>query len=308
MIHENTEKGASAMDELKYGLLDNKLIHIEDAKKGLACNCLCPHCRGQLIAKKGQKRTKHFAHYRLADCNHGTETALHMMAKDIIAQSKSVFVPYFPKSEYDFSRNGKVITFENAVTERQFSNSLRGDIVLYSGERFLNVEIKVTHGVDVNKAISVFNLGIPTIEIDLSDIKTNFTANIVTEYILSGEQTQLIYSPRCKEIFAKRILGEWKNTISNSNGTHVKDCPLSRKNAYFIDYCRKGGKYECHNCNAHYEYMKIHSVFDEAIFLCYGCVDSVDFSKIDKIIHLEKEEKHIRHVELLMQDGSTFKI
>ena len=72
----------------------------------------------------------------------------------------------------------------------------------------INVEIKVTHKIDANKAIELFNLGIPTIELDLSDIKDSFTKELVEQLILSGEKTHLIYSPKCKEIFAKRILGE----------------------------------------------------------------------------------------------------
>jgi hypothetical protein len=194
--------------------------------------------------------------------------------------------------------------FENAILEKQLSDNIRGDIVLYCGNSFLNVEIKVTHKIDTNKVIELFNLGVPTVELDLSDIKDSFTEDLVEQLVLSGKNTHLIYSPKCKEIFAKRILGEWKQTIHNSYGTHVKDCPLSHKNAYFIDDSHKGGKYECHNCNAYINYMKEHSVFDEGLLLCFGCIDGIKFEQIEKIIHLEKEEKHIRHLKLLMRDGS----
>ena len=292
------------MEKLRYGLRDDKLVHIDDVEKGLACNCVCPHCKAKLVAKKGTHNVKHFAHYELVDCNHGTETALHLMAKNIISQTRKVFVPYIPKSEYDLSNHGKIVLFEKAILEKQLSNNIRGDIVLYSGNTFLNVEIKVTHKIDAKKAIELFNLDIPTIELDLTDIKDNFTEELVEQLTLSGEKTHLIYSPKCKEIFARRILGEWKQTIYNSNGTHVKDCPLSHKNAYFVDYSRKGGKYECHECNAYINYAKEHSDFDEGLFLCFGCIDGIDFEQIEEIIYLEKEEKRIRHLKLLMRDGS----
>ena len=292
------------MEKLKYGLYGDKLVHIDDVERGLACNCVCPHCKTPLVAKKGNQNVKHFAHYKLADCNHGTETALHLMAKNIISQTRKVFVPYIPKSEYDFSNRGNVMLFEEAVLEKPLSSSIRGDIILCNGNRFLNIEIKVTHEIDTNKAIKLFNLGVPTIEIDLSDIKDNFDERLVEQQILSGEKTQLIYSPKCKEIIAKRILGEWKQTIYNSNGTHVKDCPLSRKNAYFVDYSRKGGKNQCHECDAYVNYMKEHSHFDEGLLLCFGCIDGINFGQIEKILFLEKEEKHISHIKLLMQDGS----
>lgn len=295
------------MEKLKYGMFNGQLVYIDDVENGLGCGCVCPHCGGQLIAKKGEIRARHFAHYKVAECNHGTETALHLMAKRTIEQTHKVFVPFIPKTEYDFSHSGKVMIFEKAVLEKQLSDAVRGDVVLYNGAVVLNVEIKVTHKVDTDKNIEIFNLGVPTIEIDLSDIKDSFTEELVAQRILSGEKTQLLYSPKRKEIYAKRMLGEWKQTIYNSNGTHVKDCPLSRKKAYFIDYSRKGGKHECHNCNAYRSYMEEHSAFDEGLFLCLGCVDGIKFDQVEKILHLEKEEKHIRHVELLMTNGSIIK-
>ena len=91
------------MRELEYGLLGDKLVHIDDVEQGLACNCICPHCKSQLVAKKGNQKINHFAHYNLADCNRGGETALHTLAKNIIAQTRKVFVPYVPKTEYDIT-------------------------------------------------------------------------------------------------------------------------------------------------------------------------------------------------------------
>ena len=287
------------MEKLEYGLLDGKLVHINEVEKGLACNCLCPHCKTQLVAKKGEHNKQHFAHYKLADCNHGTETALHLMAKSIIEQTRKIFVPYIPRNEYDFDKRGKVYVFEKAVLEKQLSDSVRGDVVLYTEKGYLNVEIKVTHGVDIKKKIELFNAGIPTIEVDLSDIKSSFTPELVEQRILSEEAIELINAPSCKEIYARRILGEWKKIY---NAKYVKDCPLTRYKAYFIDVFNKGGSAECHECKAFEHYT--HFYFDGE-FLCLGCLDDIDFSKIDKILHLEKEENHISNVKLLMNDGSV---
>ena len=289
------------MDELKYGLFGDKLVCIDEVESGLACNCLCPHCRAQLIARKGSHRVKHFAHYRLADCNHGTETALHLMAKNIVSETRKIFVPYVPKTEYDFSNQGKIITFEKAELEKSLSSSIRGDIILYSGSSYLNIEIKVTHEVDLDKTVELFNLGIPTIEVDLSDIKSNFTPEVIAERLLADTHIRLINSPKRKEVFAKLLLGEWKDTYITSYGTYVKDCPISRQKAYFADYYQKGGRCECHECNA---YRSQPGHFDSKL-LCYGCLDSIDFSKIEKILHLTKEENHIHSVKLLMSDGSV---
>lgn len=284
------------MEELRYGLLGDKLVHIDDVEKGLACNCVCPYCKTQLVAKKGIKNARHFAHYKLADCNHGSETALHLMAKNIITQTRTVFVPFIPKNVYDFSKRGIITSFANVELEKQLSNNVRGDVVLSGGGKLLNVEIKVTHEVDLQKTVELFNLDIATIEIDLSDMKNSFSPEMVRRRILDGEKTRLISSQKNKDIFAKRILGEWK-IVHNSK--YVDDCPFSRKKAYFVDYHARGGYCQCHECWSFGEYDR-----SEDRFLCYEQLSAIDFSKIDEILHLEKEENHIRSVKLLMNDGS----
>jgi hypothetical protein len=39
-----------------------QLIHISESPRGDACDLLCPHCNGELTAKKGRKKVHHFAH------------------------------------------------------------------------------------------------------------------------------------------------------------------------------------------------------------------------------------------------------
>lgn len=285
------------MEKLKYGLCDDGLIHINDVDSGLACNCVCPHCKSKLVAKKGSERVPHFAHYKIVDCNHGGETALHLMAKRIVQQTRKVYVPLVPKSEYDFSKRGIVLEFEKAVVEEKLSDTVRGDVVLYQGNKALNVEIKVSHEVDLKKCIELFNLGIPTIEVDLSGIKPNFTSAMIEEMLISGEKTKLIASPKNKGIYAKSILGEWKKVY---NAKYVKDCPHSRDIAYFSDYSGKGGRDQCHECNSYYLYDG-----NGERFLCLERLGGIDYDKIEKILCLEKDGAHVREVRLLMKGGSV---
>ena len=78
----------------------------------------------------------------------------------------------------------------------------------------------------------------------------------------------------------------------------MQDCPISRDIAYFY----VGSYKTCHDC----ENTNYWNYVDNANskLLCFGCLDHIDFSKIEKILHLEKEESHIRIVKLLMTDGS----
>lgn len=47
--------------ELVYGRqMDDTLIHISEAQRGLACACTCPVCGRPLIARKGRIKVEHF--------------------------------------------------------------------------------------------------------------------------------------------------------------------------------------------------------------------------------------------------------
>lgn len=220
----------------------------DDVVSGLGCNCTCPHCNAALIAKKGNKRKHHFAHYSVSDCNHGAETALHIMAKNMIAETKSVWVPCVPKSIYDQGRQGRVIHFDRASVEMQLSPQIRSDVLLELSDCRLNVEIKVTHEVDEAKQINLFNEGIATIEIDLSSHIEDYSEDALRCYLSDGSHTKLIYSEKSKEVFAKWILGDWKDVHNGRYGKYIDNCPLNGERAYFFDMYHRGGRNECHEC------------------------------------------------------------
>lgn len=92
--------------QLEYGLRGDKVIFVSeltDLERGKACNCICPVCRKQLVAKLGPHNQWHFAHDG-AECNlvAAQQTALHMLAKEIIESSKKLRFPgiYIKKDDY----------------------------------------------------------------------------------------------------------------------------------------------------------------------------------------------------------------
>ena len=61
-----------------------EVVYIDNAKNGIECECICPACKSPLVAKNGgQKREHHFAHLNIVECEHGYQSALHYMAKDL---------------------------------------------------------------------------------------------------------------------------------------------------------------------------------------------------------------------------------
>ena len=73
---------------------EGRLVTVHEVEeRGLACNCICPACGSKLQAHKGNVKQPYFSHYRGDDCGCGLETAVHLLAKEIIEKEKKVLLP-----------------------------------------------------------------------------------------------------------------------------------------------------------------------------------------------------------------------
>lgn len=171
MVHEHTN--------LTHALKEGELVSIKDVESGLKCGCTCPACGEELIARKGNIKIHHFAHTSGTNCEFGYETSLHLMAKDILSKAKEIKLPEVILT-FDSGKKpillseAKTIPIDRVELEKKFDDIIP-DIVVYSGEKKLFVEIFVTHKVDDIKIEKVKNANISMIEINLRKKK-----NIVT--------------------------------------------------------------------------------------------------------------------------------
>lgn len=187
------------MAELIYGLKNENLVHVDNVKQGLECGCVCPNCGSKLIAKQGKINKHHFAHEsKECDISVAQETALHYLAKEILSKSKKIILPkviiedkfaFYDRHTYDnilfsnyniindinlfhklekYQHTNKII--DNIIIEK-YLEDIKPDILLEIEGKKLIIEIAVTHFIDRNKKQKIFNLDIPTIEIDLSSYK-----------------------------------------------------------------------------------------------------------------------------------------
>ena len=186
--------------KLPYGLRReggvDKLLHISEIlphESGLKCRCVCPNCGERLQAKLPKTKddfTARFAHHNSDTCNYATETAIHMKAKEILEKEKRMTIPRVVAQDQDFFvevKKEREVTFDRVVLEHRVGNVIP-DILAYVGERLLMIEITVTHGIDEDKREKIQNLGISTIEIDLSDNDTNFDPDFLREQIIHSSQ------------------------------------------------------------------------------------------------------------------------
>ncbi len=184
--------------ELRYALRKdtNKLVFVDDVPSGLQCECLCPHCQKVLVAKKGNEREHHFAHYNGADCGKARMTTLHLLAQNILQTTKQVMPPSY-NGEY-VQWKARLITFDEITLEKVFiEQGIRrkpdciGKTIDKTGNKHtLWIEVRVTHKIDEEKAIDIKSLGQSCIEIDLSDmLNTDYDEQSIKERLLAKIDT-----------------------------------------------------------------------------------------------------------------------
>lgn len=183
--------------QLQFGLREGKIIAVGELspdERGLKCGCICPVCEGALVARLGAKKQAHFAHYKATDCDTASaqQTALHLLAKELIAEAKGMFLPAAMVSRKEVFANENNEPWEvmhklpstleyrpagfypcsEVILEKKVSDIIP-DIVLVQGEQRILVEIAVTHFINEEKQNKIEALGMPVLEVDLSELRAD---------------------------------------------------------------------------------------------------------------------------------------
>lgn len=139
------------------------ITSIRDVERGSKCNCICPSCKANLIAKQGKIREWHFAHSAHHNCTNGAESSLHLAAKQVAAHSSKISIP----SE---DSTPEYLLIESAELEMSWDTDygrMIPDVCITSGSEIYFVEIIVTHTIDEQKREKINSLGVPTLLIYL---------------------------------------------------------------------------------------------------------------------------------------------
>lgn len=178
-----------------FGLKDGRMVSTQDVPSGQACECVCPGCNSPLVAKKGENNVHHFAHVGQA-CGNGAETAIHLMAKQILAQEMNVKLPAMvvELSAVDvlgdlaavrMTLAGEQHVYYSLVSLEVTLGNQRPDALAMSGDGPEHrVEVFVRHAVDSMKAKELESLNAVCYEICLNnlpaDISVDFLKKAVT--------------------------------------------------------------------------------------------------------------------------------
>lgn len=216
--------------ELLFGLKDKKIVSVNDVEQGLDCGCFCPHCNSRLVAKKGSIRQHHFAHYESDDCQHGPETTLHLLAKQVIKEHEKVLMPsHYDNYELEDSLG---INHQNSsylkqsithLSQVEIEKPLEGyqpdvSAITENGEP-LDIEILVTHAVDEEKSELQAQSHRKMIEIDLSMLPRTSSYDEIVIATLYEAPRKFISSD---EKHLKTEITNKVDIINQSHSSHAK--------------------------------------------------------------------------------------
>lgn len=155
---------------------DNKIKHISEVSNGDKCNCKCVKCHAKLTAVNNEKnkREHHFRH-KNSDCNGAPETALHLLAKQIIEENAEIRID-----------EDKLFTYSNVESESTL-NDFVPDIIVTdepTNKKWL-IEIAVTSFVNDEKLKKIKRANENCLEVNLKNIDRNITPSELKPIVLN---------------------------------------------------------------------------------------------------------------------------
>lgn len=215
------------------------LVYVLDVPNGIECNCYCPSCGESLIAVANHPSKKyltvpHFRHVSGVDCPGSYESALHILAKLVIKETKKLQLPdfhydYKPKNSISKFRTLDIFEFDEIVEEQRIKiedEFIIADIEIRKGKGNLIIEFANTHFIDEDKKAKIKKAKISCIEIDLRNQQLNkeslrafFLSKSFDIYWISNNVQEISYTDYINMTNKKNIerQEEYMNKLRNEN-------------------------------------------------------------------------------------------
>ncbi|MEG3162728.1 competence protein CoiA family protein [Sphingomonas sp. LB2R24] len=187
--------------DLVWGLdAEGAPVHINAARRGLACRLICPACKAPLIARKGAKKAAHFSHQgKDSGCGSGRETNAHYWAKQLLVEKKQIWTPVVTAVVDGASRHeskAKWMTFSDVRSERRLDRIVPDIVLILDDRRELIVEICVTHPCGEDKIALIQSNSWPAIEINLRHLRTCQDIAVIERGLLETAPRTWLCNPR----------------------------------------------------------------------------------------------------------------
>lgn len=155
----------------------NRLVHVSEVARGLACHCHCVVCNEFLVAKQGKVREHHFAHASGREpCEASHESLLHRYVKQLIAESSGLTVPAHPELVTVLGLTASEqpaawLSLAEAEVEKAVLG-IRPDVLATTPEGVsVAIEVAYSSFCDLLKVAQFEAMGLPALEIDLHDFQ-----------------------------------------------------------------------------------------------------------------------------------------
>ncbi len=158
-----------------------RVVSIEEVERGLVCGCRCIECAEPVLARKGLQRSHHFSHVsQKTPCEVMPESFLHLYAKQVVQESLGLQLPPQPGHHPESEDQSSWWDFES-VAQEVWLGTFRPDLVAELPDGPVLLEFACTSFVDEEKQGRIEQLGIRTVEIDLSRLLVTATADGLLE-------------------------------------------------------------------------------------------------------------------------------
>lgn len=157
-----------------------KIVYIRNAKNGLSCNCRCVACGERLEAIQGKVRQWHYRHNTNINCNGGQETAIHKLAKQIIAENSSIHIP------------NELFQYSDARLEKGLFDIVP-DVTVKGNECDVYFEVVVTNPVEATKELFYKNGQHKSVEITLKGIPYDINPVVLQELVMKTAKRRKIF-------------------------------------------------------------------------------------------------------------------
>ncbi|VVD61118.1 hypothetical protein PEP31012_00106 [Pandoraea eparura] len=193
--------------------LDGKgrIVDIHDVPPSVEGTFRCAECKQLVTRKQGDARVWHFAHKAEASCTTAFETALHILAKQILVESDTLRAPALVCQLHE-QPSGEDITlcvehtlrWDVAGEAEVWVDGIRPDFRGVCQGETIFVEVTVTHEPDRPKLEALKRLQTPALEIDLSAVPRDVTASEVRRLVLDAAEGKCwLFYPREAEARAR---------------------------------------------------------------------------------------------------------
>lgn len=197
-------------------LVDGSMLDPVEARslnlRGLLKDYCCSDCKENVVFRWCKDKVDHFSHQPGSECKSSGMTSLHLMAQQILVQTKQCYLPRsaVKRGLSDWvmvCKEVKGYKADNATMEVRYDSdglSRIADVVFHKDKYQIVIEVAVAHFCEQEKVQDYRDSKIPSLEIDLSKLKRDISKDDLSVLLtgIGGRSSQLsrlfrwIYHPR----------------------------------------------------------------------------------------------------------------